>query len=358
MVFYMSLIGNYFWTEKYKPLSINEILGNSKSKFILNYILNSKINFNIILEGPNGSGKNTSFYCFLIQKYKNHYNLENILFFNVYDYLNYGKLYIEYNSFIPKCIKELFDDTKSLYFNFKVIIKQYCLLSFIKNYFSILYPKIIIFDYSENLTDDMQYFLKSIIDNYYQCYFVFSTKNKFKIINQIKSRCIIFSFYYIEYNKLYNYILNILKKEDIKDNNYISQIISYTMNNVEMSLILTQKSIVKKNIIIPNSFINKYFIEKRLIIEKLINYIYEKNIQKISDIIQEIIFEKNISYNELLILLLNNIIFQINNTKNILVTIKLLKIIDIIGLSDSNYQNIENNENLILQLSLKIIKIL
>lgn len=65
MVFYMSLIENYFWTEKYKPLSINEILGNSKSKFIFNYILNSKINFNIILEGPSGSGKKTSFYCFL-----------------------------------------------------------------------------------------------------------------------------------------------------------------------------------------------------------------------------------------------------------------------------------------------------
>ena len=153
----------------------------------------------------------------------------------------------------------------------------------------------------------MQYFLQSIIDKYYKCYFIFSTRNKFKINSQIKSRCILLDFFYVESISLYKYISNILKKEKIEYNSKdIFDIINYTNNNVEMSLITTQKSISKKNIILSNIFINKYFIKNKQIINNFINILYSKNNQNIYEIIQDII--SNISYNDLLVLLLNHII--------------------------------------------------
>lgn len=44
---------NNIWIQKYKPILIHNILGNSKSKYIFNYLLESKkVPFNFILNGP------------------------------------------------------------------------------------------------------------------------------------------------------------------------------------------------------------------------------------------------------------------------------------------------------------------
>lgn len=294
------------WTIKYRPYMIEDIIGNNISISVFENLLASKkyLSLNFILAGPIGSGKKSSFLSYIYEicgyEIKN-----NILYFDILDYLNYGKTYIFENSSIPNVIKALFDPSKSLLINFKKIIKYYCSMSSLDN----KGYKIIYFNSSEYLTYDMQYSLRRILEKKKNCNFIFSTRNLFKLIKPIKSRCITLYFNYPETKDLFNYISKIFKLENIYYEKYfIKKLGFFTNNNTEICLLILQSLIVNDKLEMKNLFKLKFISEKIFFFNKFIDILNAENINNTIKSIEDLFKKINTPIEELFLFLLNKII--------------------------------------------------
>ncbi len=178
---------NTLWIDKYKPKSLNEIVGNELIIENLKEMVKSKNIPNMIFSGISGIGKTSTAICMLRDLYKEDF-FENILELNASDDLRK----------IDKVKDQLNTFSKS--------------------------EKIIIFDEADNMTTQVQHTLRSIIDennkkeiksNKKKSRFVLICNNLTNIIESLQSRCIIFKFYPLKNKNIIKKINYILKNENI-----------------------------------------------------------------------------------------------------------------------------------------------
>lgn len=181
------------WVDKYRPKNINKIKTHSH---IIDTLYNMKKNrsmTNILCYGPAGCGKTTTMMAFGNDIYKHTANM-NIMKINASDERGIAIVRQKIDTFIQT--KSLFpvDDPTVPY-------------------------KMVILDEADYMTNDAQYAIKNIMDQYPDVLFVFICNYIYKIHESIQSRCITMYFSSISTQNIKDIVVNIKKKEKIDISN-------------------------------------------------------------------------------------------------------------------------------------------
>src|SRR3989344_3735233 len=165
------------WITKYRPTIIKDICGNEEVIIKLKEAILSK--HNVIVYGNNGIGKNLAITCILNELEAKEDDIYRI------------------NAYSDRGIKVI----------------RGLLVSFLK--FKTDGKKYVIIEDIVNLNQGSQHGLCSIMEKYENACFIFCTNNYQYVIESIQSRCYFFPFQLIQKEKLQNYGISILQKENL-----------------------------------------------------------------------------------------------------------------------------------------------
>lgn len=178
------------WIEKYKPTTLNDILGQEYPKKLLQQILISKDLPHILFHGPPGVGKSLMMYSFINQFYHKYKN-DMVLVLNITDERGIKSVRDKIKNFAKKSIA-------------KNIIEQG--IDF----------KLIVLEEAETITSDAQTSLRRCIEQYSNITRFFMICNNInKIIDPIKSRFCIFYFGPILLNEANLLMIRICQEENL-----------------------------------------------------------------------------------------------------------------------------------------------
>jgi replication factor C small subunit len=173
------------WTEKYRPTSFSELVGQEEILKRISALTNSLNIPHMLFAGPAGVGKSTMALIVVKELFKENWK-ENYLELNASDERGIN--------IVREKVKN-FARTKSLG---KVPFK------------------VIFLDEADALTPEAQQALRRTMENYSgTCRFVFSCNYSSKIIDPIQSRCAIFRFKLLEKKDLEKYLRRIMDVERI-----------------------------------------------------------------------------------------------------------------------------------------------
>jgi len=317
---------NQLWYEKYKPKNINDIIQHNDIKNIFTKNIKTQNIHNIphlLLYGNPGTGKTCSAIAICKKIFSNNSKILN-------------ERILELNASNDRGIKIIREK-----------IKTFASYS-INNYDNVSNVKIIILDEADILTNDSQFALRRIIEQYsHITRFILICNYITKIILPLISRCAKYKFNDIEYENIEIVLNNILNNENIIIENkkdIYNNIYNFTKGDLRKSIIILQKYCYNmQNNITLN--INDITCD---IPDSLVLILYN-SIKKLSENYNEII--KNLKY----------ILYQGYIGKNILN--KLTKLIlsdsDITDITKSKiFINISNVENLLTTNSTDYIQLL
>lgn len=178
---------NLPFVEKYRPKTIDDIVGNHNIIERFQTIAQEGNMPNIILSGPPGTGKTSSILCLTRQ----------LLGDKMKDAV------IELNASDDSGIKVVRN-------KIKMFVKKQVTLPPGRH-------KIVILDEADNMTSQAQQALRRLIDNYSSTTrFAFSCNTSSKIINAIQSRCIILRFNKLKEDQMKKRLNYIIQQEGIK----------------------------------------------------------------------------------------------------------------------------------------------
>lgn len=173
------------WTEKYRPDSLSEIVGQEKIVERLEAFVEEDSIPHLMFAGPAGTGKTTS----AIALAKDLYGDE------------WRQNFKETNASDDRGINVVRDEIKD-FARTKAVNADY---------------KIIFLDEADNLTSDAQQALRRTMESYSDnCRFILSCNYSSKIIDPIQSRCAVFRFRRLTDDQVREYITGIAKKEEFK----------------------------------------------------------------------------------------------------------------------------------------------
>lgn len=177
------------WIEKYRPQTLDDVIGNTEAVNKLKSLLSDRNIPNMILSGPPGSGKTSSIVCMA----------NELLGTSVKDAL------LELNASDERGIDTV-----------RKSIKMFC-----KKQVN-LPPnthKLVLLDEADNMTPSAQQALRRIIENYSNTTrFLFACNNSTRLIEAIQSRCIIMKFSRLSEEQIIGRLTDILTKENVKYN--------------------------------------------------------------------------------------------------------------------------------------------
>ena len=169
------------WTEKYRPCSFSEILGQEPVVQHLSSFAASGTLPHLLLSGPHGTGKSTAVICLAKTLYHDNWEL-NTSVFPVADLFSQGKTCLEQD----ERFTHIYQKNLSLIANFKYILKWYASMRPLDAEF-----KLMVFEDAHTLTRDAQQALRRIMERTSNtCRFVFTTTNPSAIIPAVSSRCL------------------------------------------------------------------------------------------------------------------------------------------------------------------------
>ena len=211
---------------KYKPNNLDDIKYHNNIVKIFKKLDKNNIP-HIILYGLNGSGKKTLLYSFInntnmkkkIQKYK---TPNKDIYFSLIKYDNIIEIDIDemgiYNKFIIRDVIKNFVETKKVDNNLK---------------------QIIILHHSEKLDKETQFILRRIMELYINnCRFILLCKSINKIIEPIKSRCLLLRVNCLNNDDILKELLLIKEKENIKiENSNLETIIKNSNRNFKKCIL-------------------------------------------------------------------------------------------------------------------------
>jgi len=182
------------WTLKYRPNTLEELLGNEHAVATLSELVESRNLPHLILYGPENSGKTTASLALSRKLYGSTWK-NNFTYFNASDFFDQGKRYLVRDKRFVRFLGT--DDPKKIYKSvidiFKEIINEYAGIA----HFDADY-KLIYIDNAESLSSDAQNALRRIMEKYSAtCRFILSTTKPSKLISPLRSRGLQIFFTYI-----------------------------------------------------------------------------------------------------------------------------------------------------------------
>jgi replication factor C small subunit len=192
------------WTEKYRPVTFTDILGQQPVVQHLSQFAASGTLPHLILTGPHGTGKSTAVVCLARALYRENWEL-NTTIFPVSDLFSQGKSFLEQDD----RYSHIYHKNQSLIANFKNILKLYASLRPLDAEF-----KLMVFEDAHALTRDAQQALRRIMERTSNtCRFIFTTTNPSTIIPAISSRCLPLFFAPVHQEIVLNHLMDIRAKE-------------------------------------------------------------------------------------------------------------------------------------------------
>ncbi|KAM0678365.1 Replication factor C (RF-C) subunit [Binucleata daphniae] len=175
-------------TEKYRPQTLDAVLGNSEVIIVLQSIMKCKFLPHMLFYGPPGTGKTTTIRALAYYMYNTYYTTS----------------VLELNASDERGIDTVRDTIK----NFSTT------LSFNGK------KKLIILDEADSMSRDAQNAMRRIIEDYsHNVRFCLIANYASKIIPAIHSRCTKFRFSPVKDNEMYKKIEDVLQRENVKYDN-------------------------------------------------------------------------------------------------------------------------------------------
>jgi len=173
------------WTEKYRPSTFSELVGQDNSVKRVEALTNSMNIPHMLFAGPAGTGKSTLALIVVKELYKD----------------NWKENYLELNASDERGINVIREKVKNF-----ARTKSLGNIPF----------KIIFLDEADALTPEAQQALRRTMENYSTtCRFILSCNYSSKIIDPIQSRCAIFKFKLLEKKDIEKVIMKIIEKENM-----------------------------------------------------------------------------------------------------------------------------------------------
>ena len=190
-----------FWIEKYRPVTLDQVLGQERVCEILKRCAETKNLPHLVVSGPPGTGKSASIEATLRELYGDTWQ-DNVTIFRTADLMERRKSALEADErFI-----HLFKSDESFLSNFKHIISSYASIRPINAEF-----KVMLFEDAHALSHDIQHALRRTMERYSStCRFIFCTTQASTLIPPIKSRCLPLFFVPLPRETIRNCLLKIL----------------------------------------------------------------------------------------------------------------------------------------------------
>jgi len=271
------------WVDKYRPTDVSKINSHKSIIDLLFEMKHNKSISNLLCYGPSGCGKTTTMLAFGNNIYKNTSSV-NIMRINASDERGISMIR-------DKIIK--FIQTQSLFPNKDPDLPY----------------KMIILDEADYMTDDAQFAITNIMDQYENILFVFICNYIHKIHNVIQSRCQILYFSYIPIDYIKQILSGIIKKEKIDiSKNAIQTLCEISKFDLRTALYMLQSLHCSDKRLTPTNIYkyNQYPTEHH--IKKIFEIINQQNITECYKYICCIIKEKGILLKNIIHQLYNNII--------------------------------------------------
>lgn len=253
---------NLPWTEKYKPVSLDDIYGNEEIVKRFKLYVEKKNLSHMILVGETGIGKTSSIRCLT----------ENII-----DKELYNEAVLELNASEDRGINTVRTKIK-MFAQKKIFLKK-------SPY------KIIVLDEADSMTPGAQQALRRIIEKYsHNTRFIFICNDVTQIIEPIQSRCSIFKLNVIQKSEIKKILEKICKKENIEySNDSINTLILTANGDVRKAINNLQssysgfKNITSKNIIKICDF------PEPMLLNSIIEYVKKNNFIESINLINKIL---------------------------------------------------------------------
>jgi replication factor C small subunit len=169
------------WTVEYRPSRLEEILDQEETLSVLKSFVGEKKLPNILLYGPEGTGKTSTVYAISRALYNGFWK-GNLVYFDASDFFDRGKRYIRDDD----RYKRFYNEQKSIIDIFKGVLNEYAAMMPMSAEF-----RIIFFNHAEYLSCDAQQALRRMMERYYRTTrFAFATSHPSKLIPAIRSRCV------------------------------------------------------------------------------------------------------------------------------------------------------------------------
>ncbi|MEA1865877.1 MAG: AAA family ATPase [Euryarchaeota archaeon] len=173
------------WTEKYRPKTLDEIIGHEEIMFYLKHLIESNNLPHLVLYGTKNTGKRSTVIALARALYGGTWE-NNLAFFDASDFFDRGKRYLVSDPRFAKLIGT--DDPKkirkSVISIFKEVINEYAAMAALDSDF-----RMIAIDSAEALSPDAQHALRRIMEKYSKtCRFILSTTHLSRLIPPLRSR--------------------------------------------------------------------------------------------------------------------------------------------------------------------------
>ncbi|WP_407354792.1 AAA family ATPase [Methanolobus sp. WCC5] len=289
------------WTVKYRPKSLEDIVGNEQSVDMVEKLSRSNNLPHLVFHGPENTGKSSTAFALAREIYGDDYE-RNLAYFNASDFFEQGKNYLVRDKRFTRIIGT--DDPKkidkSVISIFKEIINEYAGMAPVDSDF-----KIIFIDNAESLNPDSQHALRRIMEKYTAtCRFILSTSQPSKLINPLRSRGLQLFFTHVSDDKLAKFILGIVEAEAIRINNDgIDALIYHSKGNIARAVNTLQIASIQTG----NEDIGAQQIYEATLREqseniiKLFEAIISKDLLEARKFIDNLILEEGLSGREILL---------------------------------------------------------
>ena len=283
------------WVEKYRPTQFENIILEPHNKIVLKNMIETNTIPHLLFYGPPGTGKTTTIVNFInnFQEKNNEKHKELIIHLNASDDRGIDVIRNQINTFTVS--SHLFNKG----------------------------TKFIILDEVDYMTKNAQFSLFNLIkENTSNVRFCLICNYISKIERVLRNICMSFKFNTLPKNQIYNYLEDILKKENgisIKSND-LKNIILYFKSDIRSMINYIQGISQQKrsNKIISNSHINEivnFFLSKPLNLseKKMTKYLYQFNLEKHQLVIEILNFIiKNYEVNQNFIIFVRSVLHSDN----------------------------------------------
>ena len=223
---------DFFWVEKYRPRSFEEILGQPVVKVQLQQVVDTKNLPNLLFFGPPGTGKSSAAEVVARELFGDAWE-GNFTELNASDIFEQGRKYLE----ASRSLARFYDERKGVLDNFKLIMNRLAGIAPLAAPYRILF-----INEAESLTRDAQQALRRIIERYNKtCKFILATARPSQIIIPVRSRCLPLHFTQLPADTMLDFLRRIATEEGHALSNECSRsIMGLSEGNLRTALTLLQ----------------------------------------------------------------------------------------------------------------------